>query len=138
MQSGEQPARRRWNAEGGVAPREPSGIGGTIRSSDTTPAFSVEVTREVKPPGYECSGCEGEKTPGDDTGTPAGQDRRVAREAPPRQAAGRTGPDKVIGLAAEERSEKKIIRDEPCDPRRDHQRRNGIYFSYAGWNLPDR
>ena len=40
------------------------------------------------------------------TGTPAGQDRRVTREAPPRRAAEEPDPDKVIDWLLKKRAEK--------------------------------
>jgi hypothetical protein len=40
------------------------------------------------------------------TGTPAGQDTRATREAPPRQAAEEPDPDKVIDWLLKKRAEK--------------------------------
>ena len=110
MQSGEQPAPAKMEAKKEASPPEsPPVSSGTIRSSDATaPPQASRVTREVRATGStNAQDVRVKRRQATGTGTPAGQDRRVAREAPPRQAAEEPDPEKVIDWLLKKRSEKR-------------------------------
>jgi general secretion pathway protein A len=108
-QSGERPAPAKLEAKKEAAPPvSPPASAGTIRGSEPTarpqaPSATGEVratggagAQEVRAKRRQAAG----------TGTPAGQDRRVTREAPPRRAAEEPDPDKVIDWLLKKRAEK--------------------------------
>ena len=102
-QSGEQPAPAKMEAKKEAPPPEsPPASAGTIRGSEPTArpqasnATGGAGAQEVRAKRRQAAG----------TGTPAGQDRRVMREAPPRRAAEEPDPDKVIDWLLKKRAEK--------------------------------
>jgi len=97
------------NEERGVAPREPTGIGGTILGSDTTaPPQASSVTGEVRATGgASAQTVRAKRRQAAGTGTAAGQDVRATRETPTRRAAEEPDPDKVIDWLLKKRSEKR-------------------------------
>jgi len=110
MQSGEQPAPAKLEVKKEAPPPEsPPVSAGTIRGSDTTaPPQSSSVTGEVRATGGESTqDVRAKKRPATGSVTPAGQDRRATREAPPRRAAEEPDPDKVIDWLLKKRSEKR-------------------------------
>lgn len=110
MQSGEQPAPAKMEAKKDAAPpQSPPASKGTIRGSDTTTRPQASsVTRKVRATGgTNAQNVRVKRRQATDTGTSAGQDSGVAREAPPRQAAEEPDPDKVIDWLLKKRSEKR-------------------------------
>jgi hypothetical protein len=102
-QSGEKPAPAKMEAKKEAPPPEsPPASAGTIRGSEpTAPPQASNATggagaQEVRAKRRQAAG----------TGTPAGQDRRVTREAEPRRAAEEPDPDKVIDWLLKKRAEK--------------------------------
>jgi len=110
MQSGEQPAPAKMEVKKEAAPPvSPPASAGAIRGSDTTarPQAST-ATGEVKASGGTgAQAVRAKRRQAAGTGTPAGQDRRVTQEAPPKRAAEEPDPDKVIDWLLKKRSEKR-------------------------------
>jgi len=110
MQGGEQSAPAKLEAKKEAAPPEsPPAEAGTIRGSDTTarPQAST-ATGEVRATrGASAQDARVKRRQATGTGTPAGQDRRATREAPPRQAAEEPDPDKVIDWLLKKRAEER-------------------------------
>jgi hypothetical protein len=110
MQGGERPAPAKLEAKKEAAPPEsPPASAGTIRGSEPTarPQASTATgeVRATEGAGAQAARAKGRQAAG--TGTPAGQDRRVTREAEPRRAAEEPDPDKVIDWLLKKRSEKR-------------------------------
>ena len=109
MQSGEKPAPAKLEVKQEAAPPvSPPASAGTIGGSDTTdrPQAST-ATGELKATGGAgAQKVRAKRRQAAGTGTPAGQDTRATREAPPRQAAEEPDPDKVIDWLLKKRAEK--------------------------------
>ena len=110
MLSGEQPAPAKQEAKKEAAsPETPPASAGTIRGSDPTarPQASTATgeVRATEGAGAQAARAKSRQAAG--TGAPAGQDRRVTREAEPKQAAEEPDPDKVIDWLLKKRSEKR-------------------------------
>jgi hypothetical protein len=108
-QSGEKPAPAKMEAKKEAPPPEsPPASAGTIRGTDTTARPQAPTaTGEVRATGgASAQEVRAKRRQAAGTGTPAGQDRRVTREAPPRRAAEEPDPDKVIDWLLKKRAEK--------------------------------
>ncbi len=109
MQSGEKPAPAKLEVKKEAAPLvSPPESAGTIGGSDTNarPQAST-ATGEVRTTGGAgAQKVKAKRRQAAGTGTPAGQDTRATREAPPRQAAEEPDPDKVIDWLLKKRAEK--------------------------------
>ena len=108
-QSGEKPAPAKMEAKKEAPPPEsPPASAGTIRGSDATARTQASTaTGEVKASGGTgAQAVRAKRRPAAGTGTAAGQDRSVTREAPPRRAAEEPDPDKVIDWLLKKRAEK--------------------------------
>ena len=110
MLSGEQPAPAKLEAKKEAAsPESPPASKGAVRGSESTarPQAST-ATGEVKASGGTgAQAARAKRRQAAGTGTPAGQDSRVTREAPPKRAAEEPDPDKVIDWLLKKRSETK-------------------------------
>jgi type II secretory pathway predicted ATPase ExeA len=108
-QSGEKPEPAKMEAKKEAPPPEsPPASAGTIRGSDTTarpqaPSAAGEVRATG---GASAQAVRAKRRQAAGTGTTAGQDGRVTREAPPRRAAEEPDPDKVIDWLLKKRAEK--------------------------------
>ncbi len=110
MQGGEQPAPAKPEAKKEAAvPESPPASKGAIRGSEpTVPPQASTATGKVKASGGAGpQAVRAKRRPAAGTGTPAGQDSRVTREAPPKRSAEEPDPDKVIDWLLKKRSEQR-------------------------------
>ena len=110
MLSGEQPAPAKPEAKKEAAvPERPPASKGAIRGSEPTarPQASTATGGVRATKGADAPEARAKRRQAAGTGTPAGQDRRVTQEEPPRRTAEEPDPDKVIDWLLKKRSEKR-------------------------------